>query len=131
VALVAGAVCGALCMLFVDTVATAGRIDTINDTVVLLIGAVTALVAALFLSMPESLPEAAGLSMVVIGFHSLAFPIAALFSLLVAGSTWLPSASEELRAVGLSVAGLFVGILLVFLGDRRLRGLRMRTHRHH
>jgi hypothetical protein len=118
VALVAGSVCGALWMLLVDTVANAIRPDTINDSAVLLVGAVTALVAALFLSAPQSLTEVEGLSMIVIGFHSLALPISALISFLVAGGAWLPGASAELRTVGLSVAGLLVGALLVFLGDR-------------
>jgi hypothetical protein len=102
VALVAGSVCGALWMFLVDTVANAIRTDTINDSAVLLVGAVTALVAALFLSAPESLTEVAGLSMIVIGFHSLALPIAALISFWVAGAAWLPGASAELRTVGLS-----------------------------
>ena len=131
VALVAGSVCGALWMLLVDTVANAIRPDTINDSAVLLVGAVTALVAALFLSAPQSLTEVEGLSMIVIGFHSLALPISALISFLVAGAAWLPGASAELRTVGLGVAGLLVGALLVFLGDRVLRVRRMRVHRHH
>jgi len=131
VALVAGSVCGALWMLLVDTVANAIRPDTINDSAVLLVGAVTALVAALFLSAPQSLTEVEGLSMIVIGFHSLGLPLAALISFVVAGPAWLPGASAELRAVGLSVAGLLVGVLLVFLGDRVLRVRRMRVHRHH
>jgi len=131
VALVAGSVCGALWMLLVDTVANAIRPDTINDSAVLLVGAVTALVAALFLSAPQSLTEVEGLSMIVIGFHSLALPISALISFLVAGAAWLPGASAELRTVGLGVGGLLVGELLVFLGDWVLRVRRMRVHRHH
>jgi len=131
VALVAGSVCGALWMLLVDTVANAIRPDTINDSAVLLVGAVTALVAALFLSAPQSLTEVEGLSMIVIGFHSLALPISALISFLVAGAAWLPGASAELRTVGLGVGGLLVDALLVFLGDRVLRVRRMRVHRHH
>ena len=131
VALVAGSVCGALWMFLVDTVANAIRADTINDSAVLLVGVVTAVVAALFLSAPESPTEVAGVSMVVVGFHMLALPIAALISFLVAGAAWLPDASAELRTVGFSVAGLVVGALLVFLGDRVLRVRRMRVHRRH
>ena len=67
--------------------------------------------------------------MMVIGFHSLALPIAALTSFVVAGAAWLPGASAELRAVGLSVAGLLVGILLIFLGDQALRRHRTRRSR--
>lgn len=125
----AGSVCGALWMLLVDTVANTIAIDTINESAVLLVGVVTALVAAIFLSAPTNLREVAGLSMMVIGFHSLALPIAALSSLVVAGAAWLPGASAELRAVGLSVAGLLVGILLVFLGDQALRRHRRRRSR--
>ena len=130
VAVVAGSVCGALWMLLVDTVANTVSIDAINESALLLVGLVTALVAALFLSVPQSLREVAGLSMMVIGFHSLALPIATLISFVVAGAAWLPGASAERRAVGLSVAGLLVGVLLVFFGDRALRVRRMNVHRH-
>jgi hypothetical protein len=131
VAFVAGSVCGALWMLLVDTVANAIRPDAIKGSAVLLVGVVTALVVALLLSVSESLTPVAGLSMIVIGFHCLALPIAALISFLVAGAAWLPDASEELRTVGLGVAGLLVGALSVFLGDRVLRVRRMRVHRRH
>ena len=122
-------------MLLVDTVANVPT-DTINASVVLLVGVVTAVVAALFLSAPESPTEVAGVSMVVVGFHMLALPFAALFSFLIAGAAWIPNASAERRTVGLSVAGLLVGASLVFLGDRvltvrRLRARRMKVHRHH
>jgi F0F1-type ATP synthase assembly protein I len=129
VALVAGSVCGALWMLLLDTVANTISTDTMNEAVVLLVGVLTAVVAALFLSVPESLSKVAGLSMVVIGFHSLALPIGTLISFVAAGAAWLPGASAERRAVGLSVAGLLVGVLLVFLGDRALRIHRMRVRR--
>ena len=129
VALVAGSVCGALWMLLLDTVANTISTDTMNEAVVLLVGVLMAVVAALFLSVPESLSKVAGLSMVVIGFHSLALPIATLISFVAAGAAWLPGASAERRAVGLSVTGLLVGVLLVFLGDRALRIHRMRVHR--
>jgi hypothetical protein len=129
VALVAGSVCGALWMLLLDTVANTISTDTMNEAVVLLVGVLMAVVAALFLSVPESLSKVAGLSMVVIGFHSLALPIATLISFVTAGAAWLPGASAERRAVGLSVTGLLVGVLLVFLGDRALRIHRMRVLR--
>ncbi len=131
VAFVAGSVCGALWMLLVDTAANTIRSDTIKESAVLLVGVVTALVVALLLLASESLTEVAGLSMMVIGFHSLALPIAALISFLVESAAWLPGGSAELRTVGLSIAGLLVGALLVFLGDRVLRVRRMRVHKHH
>ncbi len=127
--LVAGSVCGALWMLLVDTAANTISSDTINESAVFLVGVVTAVVVALFLSTPESLSEMAGLSMMVIGFHSLGLPLAALISFVVAGPAWLPGASAELRAVGLSVAGLLVGVLLVFLGEQALRRRRTRRSR--
>jgi hypothetical protein len=131
VAFAAGSLCGALWMLLVDTAANTIRPDTIKGWAVLLVGVVAALVVALFLSVSESLTAVVGLSMIVIGFHSLALPIAALISFLLAGAAWLPGASAELRTVGLGVAGLLVGAVLVFLGDRVLRVRRMRVHRRH
>jgi MFS family permease len=133
VAFVAGAVCGALWMLLLDTAANTIRTDTIREWQLLLVGVVaTALVVALILSSAsESLSEVAGLSMMVTGFHGLALPIAALISFLVAGPAWLPGASAELRTVGVSVAGLLVGALLILLGDRVLRVRRTRVHRPH
>ena len=116
-------------MLLVDTVANTISTDTIKESAVLLVGVVTALVAALFLSAPTNLRQVAGVSMMAIGFHSLALPIAVLISFVVAGAAWLPEASAELRAVGLSVAGLLVGVLLVFLGDQALRRRRTRRSR--
>jgi hypothetical protein len=129
VALVAGSVCGALWMILVDIVANTISTDTVSESVVLLVGVLATLVAALFLSVPERVSKVAGLSMIVIGFHGLALPVAALIAFVVAGAAWLPGASAERRAVGLSVTGLLVGVLLVFLGDRALRIHRMRVHR--
>jgi hypothetical protein len=127
--LVAGSVCGALWMLVVDTVANTISTDTIGDSALLLVGVVTALGAVLLLSAPTNLREVAGLSVKVIGFHSLALPIAALIAFVVARAEWSPGASAERRAVGLSVAGLLVGILLIFLGDQALRRHRTRRSR--
>jgi hypothetical protein len=67
--------------------------------------------------------------MIVVGFHMLALPIAALISFLIAGAAWMPDASAERRTVALSVAGLLVGALLVFLGDRVLLVRRMRVRK--
>jgi hypothetical protein len=136
VAFVAGTVCGALWMLLVDTAANTIHPDTIKWWAVLLVGMVTGLVVALLLSVSATPTDVAGLSMIVVGFHSLALPLAALTSFLLAGAAWLPGASAERGAVGLGVAGLLVGTLLVLLGDRvlrvrRIRARRMRVHRPH
>lgn len=130
VAVVAGLVCGALWMLLVETAANTIRPDTIRVPIVLLVGVVAALVVAVLLSVSESLTAVVGLSMIVIGFHCLALPIAALVSFSLAGAAWLPGASAELLTVGLGVAGLPAGALLVFLGDRVLRVRRRSVHRH-
>lgn len=131
VAFGAGSICGALWVLLVETAANTIRPDTIRGSVVLLVAVVTALVVALLLSASESLTEVVGISMTVIGFHSLALPIATLIAFVVAGAAWLPGASAELRAVGLGVAGLLAGPLLIFFGDRVLRVRRMRVHKRH
>jgi hypothetical protein len=147
VALVAGAVCGALWILLVDTVVNAPRIGATNEPAVLVVGVVTAaLVAASLLSSlsrPDRLRQVVGLSAMVIGFHCLALPIAALLSLLVRGAPRFPAARGpaltavilgtrfvgDLRTVGLSVGGLLVGLCLVFIGDRVLRHPRMNSLR--
>ena len=118
-------------MLLVETAANTIRPDTIRAPVVLLVGVVAALVVALILSVSESLNAVVGSSMIVIGFHCLALPLAAVISFLLAGAAWLPGASSELRTVGLGVAGLPAGALLVFLGDRVLRVRRRRVRRRH
>ena len=140
----AGSVCGALWVLVVDTVANATGSDALDEPAVLVVGLVAALVAAFLLSTPDSLAEVAGLSAMAIGFHSLALPLAALVSFLVAGAQWFPTASARppltavilgarsagnLRTVGLSLGGLLVGLCFVFVGDRVLLRRRLRRSR--
>jgi len=127
----AGSVCGALWVLLVDTVANAAGCDALDEPAVLVVGLVAALVAAVLLSTSDSLTEVAGLSAMTIGLHSLALPLAALVSFLVAGAQWFPTASARpsltavilgarfagnLRTVGLSIGGLLVGLCFVSLG---------------
>lgn len=131
VAFGAGSICGALWMLLVDVAANTIRIDTIKEWALLLIGVGAMLVVSLFLaSTSESLREVVGLSLMVIGFHGLALPIAALISFVAAGAKWLPGASAEIHAVAVGVAGLVAGALLVFVGDRVLRVRRVKVRRH-
>ncbi len=52
--LVAGSVCGVLWMLLVDTVANTISTDTINESAVLLVGVVTAVVAPLSCRRPRA-----------------------------------------------------------------------------
>ena len=144
VPLVAGSVCGALWILLVDTAVSAAIPDAMNEPAVLAVGVVTALVAASLLSMPGRLSQVAGLSAMTIGFHSLALPLAALLSILVAGAQWFPTSSArppltalilgarfagDLRAIGLSIGGLLVGLGFVFVGDRVLLRRRLRRSR--
>ncbi len=133
VALVAGSVCGALWILLIDTVVTAATPEVMNESAVLGIGVVAALVAATLLSMPHRLSQVVGLSAMTIGFHSLAVPIAGLISLLFRRAQWVPDAglrlAGDLPTVGLSVGGLLVGLILVFVGDQALRRGRTRRSR--
>jgi hypothetical protein len=141
VAFGAGSVCGALWVLQVNMVVNAADSDALDESAVLVVGLVTALVAAFLLSTSDSLAEVAGLSAMAIGFHSLALPLAALVSFLVAGAQWFPTASARppltavipgarsagnLRTVGLSLGGLLVGLCFVFVGDRVLLRRRLR-----
>ena len=142
VAFSAGSVCGAIWVLLVDTVTNAADFDALDEPAVLVLGLVATLVAAFLLSTPDSLAEVTGLSAITIGLHSLALPLAALISFVVAGAQWLPTTSArpplaavilgarfagDLRTIGLSVGGLLVGLCFVFVGDRVL--LRRRVPR--
>lgn len=144
VALAAGLVCGAVWVLLVGTVANAAGFDPMDEPAVLVVGLVTALVAALLLSAPDSVTEVAGFSAMAIGLHSLALPVAALISFVVAGAQQFPAVSArpaltavilrvrlagDLSTVGLSAGGLLVGLFFVFVGDRLLRRRRTRSAR--
>lgn len=137
VAVFAGSVCGALWVLLVATVVNAARPGPMMGPVVLGVGVVTALGAAIFLSRPDNLSEVAGLSAMTIGLHSLVLPIGALIAFLVGGAQWSQATSGrpavtavilgirlagDPSTVGLSVGGLLLGLFLVFIGDRVLRG---------
>lgn len=138
VATLAGGVCGMLSVLLVVMILDAARPGTPMDLPLVVLGVVVALSAAVLLSGSGRSREVAGRSLMTAGFTSLALPIAALISFLLAGAQ-LPdgSARPELSAVilgvrlagnvatvGLSVGGLLAGVLLVFLGDRLLRQVR-------
>jgi hypothetical protein len=116
VTLVAGSVCGAFWILLIDTAVNPAIPDAMHEPAVLVIGVVTALVAASLLSMANHLSEMVGLSAMAMGFHSLALPIAALISIVAGGAH-----AVDLRAVALSIGGLLLGVCLVFVGDRRRR----------
>jgi hypothetical protein len=145
VAVVAGLMCGALWILLVAIVVNASMPGVMNEPAVLIFGAVTAaLVAAGLLPTSYRLHKVLGRSAMVIGFHALALPLAALFAFVVRGAQWFPAASVrlaltavilrirltgDLPTVGLSVGGLLLGVFLVFVGDRVLRRRRKRSSR--
>jgi peptidoglycan/LPS O-acetylase OafA/YrhL len=116
VTLVAGSVCGAFWILLIDTAVNPAIPDAMHEPAVLVIGVVTALVAASLLSMANRLSEMVRLSAMAMGLHSLALPIAALISIVAGGAH-----AVDLRAVALSIGGLLLGVCLVFVGDRRRR----------
>jgi hypothetical protein len=116
VTLVAGSVCGAFWILLIDTAVNPAIPDAMHEPAVLVIGMVTALVAASLLWMANHLSEMVGLSAMAMGFHSLALPIAALISIVAGGAH-----AVDVRAVALSIGGLLLGVCLVFVGDRRRR----------
>ena len=116
VTLVAGSVCGAFWILLIDTAVNPAIPDAMHEPAVLVIGVVTALVAASLLSMANRLSEMVRLSAMAMGFHSLALPIAALISIVAGGAH-----AVDLRAVALSIGGLLLGVGLAFVGDRRRR----------
>jgi hypothetical protein len=106
-ALVAGSACGALWMLLVATAVAPAWPDAMNAPAVR-----------------------------VVGFHCLVLPIAACISLVVGGGQWIPATgvldtmlAGDLHPIALSVGGLLVGVLLVFVGDRALRRRRTRRSR--
>ncbi len=135
VAVVAGGMCGVLWVLLITTVLdAAARPGALTKLIV--VGVVVALSVAVLLGRSGRLREVMGRSLMTTGFHSLALPIAALISFLVggaqlgAGGSTRPELSAMILAVklagsvatvGLSVGGLLVGVVLVFLGDRLLR----------
>ncbi len=137
VAAFAGTVCGVLWDLLVNLVVGA-RGGGMLGSASLGVGVVTALVVTTFLSRPGRWSTVVGRSTMTTGFHSLALPIGALLSFLVAGARWGTEAhgAGELTAVilgvrlagepstiALSIGGLLLGVVLVFIGDRVLRGL--------
>jgi hypothetical protein len=74
VALGAGSVCGALWILFVDTVVNVAIPAAMNEPAVLVVGVVTALVAATLLSMPNRLSKVVGLSAMAAGTSGAVAP---------------------------------------------------------
>lgn len=139
VSTMAGGVCGTLWMLFIATICAAARPGVLTDPVLMVVGVVVALSAAVLLSSSGRLGEIVARSLMTTGFNCLGLPIAALISFLIAGAQVSPgSARPELSGVilgvglagdvvtaSLSIGGLLAGVFLVFLGDRRLRRIRL------
>jgi hypothetical protein len=139
VSAMAGGVCGTLWMLFIATICAAARPGVLTDPVLMVVGVVVALSGAVLLSSSGRLGEIVARSLMTTGFNCLGLPIAALISFLIAGAQVSPGrARPELSGVvlgvrlagdvmtaSLSIGGLLAGVLLVFLGDRRLRRIRL------
>lgn len=137
VAVVAGSACGGLWILAVATVVNAATPQAISGPAVLGVGVAAALGTTILFLRCASLREIARLAVMTTGFHSLVLPVGALIAFLVRGAHWSPATSTRptLTAVilgvrlagdpgtlGLSVGGFLLGVFLVFIGDRVLRG---------
>ena len=121
------------------TICAAARPGVLADPVLVVVGLVVALSGAVLLSSSGRLGEIVARSLMTTGFNCLGLPIAALISFLIAGAQVSPGgARPELSGVvlgvrlagdvmtaSLSIGGLLAGVLLVFLGDRRLRRIRL------
>lgn len=138
-ALVAGALCGGLWALMVGIVLDAAGPGTFSIPLLAAVWAATGLAAAALLARPGSPRQRWGRAAIVLGFHGVALPVAAAISFVVAGAQWSPAApgSPELGATVLGVrmaatalairagvTGFVVGLLLLAVGDRALRGPR-------
>ncbi|MGH7396019.1 MAG: hypothetical protein ACRELW_00615 [Candidatus Rokuibacteriota bacterium] len=126
-------------MLLVATVLDGARPGTLTVPLMAGIWAGAGLVMALVLSRPGPPRQLWGRAAIAIGLHGLALPVAAVLSFVVAGMQWSPSNPGNLElsatvlgvrlaatplAIRVGVGGFVLGLLLLSVGDRALRGLR-------
>lgn len=136
-----GALCGGLVVLLAVTVVNAARPGALSALIALWVWVLSALGAALFLARAGTLRRTAARALMTLGFESLALPVAALTSFLVAGARLATTEggradlmavglgvrlAGSLGTIGLSIGGLGLGLLLVWLGDRARRTARRR-----
>ncbi|MGH7349652.1 MAG: hypothetical protein ACREI6_06525 [Candidatus Rokuibacteriota bacterium] len=125
-------------MLILATVLDAARPETLTVPLMAGVWAATGLVMAALLSQPGPLRQVWGRAAVTTGLHALALPVAAAISFVVAGAQWSPSNPGALElsatvlgvrlaatplAIRVGVGGFVLGLLLLSIGDRALRGL--------
>lgn len=134
-ALVAGLVCGGLWTLFVSTILAVARPGMTTVPLTLGVWTVTGLGVAAFFRRPGTPRQIWGRVALTAGLHALALPVAAAISFGATG-IWPPPETADLglsveafgvRLVGtpatvrLGVAGFFLGLVLVAIGDRAVR----------
>jgi hypothetical protein len=139
VALPAGAICGGVWALAAAIVLDAAGPGRIPMLVLAGVWAATGLAAAVVLSRPGLPRQRWGRAAIAIGLHGLALPVAAAISFVVAGAQWSPSDPGNLElsatilgvrvaasplAIRAAVGGFVLGLVLLSVGDRAMRGPR-------
>ncbi len=144
-AVLAGLACSGLGWLFATTILNVARPGGTMAPLALGVGVVTGLAVAAFCWRPGTPRQNWGRAALIVGFHALALPVAAVFAFGASG-IWPPPETTDLalslnvfgvRLVGtpatvrLGVGGFFLGLLLVAIGDRALprRGVADRMRR--
>jgi len=138
-ALLAGAVCGGVWALVVGLVLDAAGPGSLPLWLLAGVWAATGLTVAVLLARPGTPRQLWGRAAIAIGLHGLALPVAAAVSFVVAGRQWTPAdpGHQELSAIILgvrvaasptairvAVGGFVLGLVLLSVGDRAVRGPR-------
>lgn len=142
--LVGGTAAGAVSLLVVATVVNAGKPGTLTRYELLAIWAVASVAAMLFIGRAPLIRRAVTRACLAIGVQGVILPLATLLSFVVAGTRLAGSAGiggertvevlgvrlvGNLPAVWIGLAGFFVGLGLVFVGDRAHRQVARRRAR--
>ena len=142
--LVGGTAAGAVSLLVVATVVNAGKPGTLTRYELLAIWAVASVAAMLFIGRAPLIRRAMTRACLAIGVQGVILPLATLLSFVVAGTRLAGSAGiggertvevlgvrlvGNLPAVWIGLAGFFVGLGLVFVGDRAHRQVARRRAR--
>ena len=144
VTLIGGTAAGAVSLLVVATVVNAGKPGTLTTQETVAIWAVASVVAMLFIGRAPLIRRVVTRACLVIGVQGVILPLATLLSFVVAGTRLAGSAGTggertveaygvrlvgSLPAVWIGLAGFFVGLVLVFVGDRAHRQVARRRAR--
>ena len=134
-AVLAGLAGGGLWVLITTTILERIRPELATVPIALGVGSVTGLAVAAFCWRPGTLRQIWGRVALTVGLHALALPVAAAIAFGATG-IWPPPETADLglsveafgvRLVGtpatvrLGVAGFFLGLMLVAIGDRAVR----------